>query len=642
MKLRILLIALVFSVLAASFHRADAQANVTENQTIYLHVNASTGSDSNPGSPTQPFKTISAAVTKALANNRAGIGTKVMIDPGVYREFVKIGSYKQTSAPITIQATTLGTVTIDGADVLTNWYRKSNDVYAFPWKDTVGGCPLPSGWYSGMPSIVQNNEMVFVNGKPMTQVTSFTQLRPGTFWVNTTYQELDIWPPTGTDMSTAKVEAAARRETLEVTNSKNMVFRGLILQHAASCLNQNGANVYSSSNILFDHVQVYWNNWGGLGVSNSDHYTIQNSTANYNGGVGLGAYQVKSALYQNNETDYNNWRGEMIGLYDFAQGGTKLMHAHGVTVNSHRSYNNAAQGLWFDTDNMNVTVANSLLVGNLVANLQLEANEGPVSVQNSSLCSGGMGLHLINTAHLTMTGNIFYNNGGVNTFQNGGFFLAGKPGGRAVTNWETGATSTIYTSDTDLENNIFTAVGNNQNAFNTYLSGYDWSQFINSLQSNKNYWYDGSQPMTFGIPAGKHVNFSSWKSLSGQDYNSIWQLASTYARGCGVPSPSYTDFHLQAHNAAAYVPAYYMSNGTVSIPLQVQSYSYGTVTLSIYGLPSGVTASFSPSALTSGKSTLTLKASSSAATQMVPITVFASSGSRVHSITLKVNIQPAS
>jgi hypothetical protein len=641
MKLRVFFIALVCCLLAVPFHYAEAQANVVENQNIYLHVNASSGADSNPGSPSQPFRTISAAVAKALANNRAGIGTKVLIDPGVYREFVKISPYNQTSAPITIQATTAGTVKIDGANVLTNWYRKTSNIYAYSWKDTVAGCPLPGGWYTGMPSIVQNNEMVFVNGTPMTQVSSVSQMRPGTFFVNSSYQELDVWPPTGTDMNTATVEAAARRETLEVDNGKNMVFRGIILQHAASCMNQNGANVYNSSNILFDNVQVYWNNWGGLGISGSNHYTVQNSTANYNGGVGLAAFEVKSALYQNNETDYNNWRGEMVGLYDFAQGGTKLMHAHGITVNSHRSYNNAAQGLWFDTDNTNVTVANSQLVGNTVAGLQLEANQGPVTVQNSSMCSSGMGVHLINTNDLTMTGNVFYNNGGQN-FQNGNFFLAGKAGGRVFTNFETGQTETTFTENTKLENNVLTAANSSQFVFNTYLSGSDWSKFINSLQSNNNYWYNTQQTSAYIVTLGKHVTFGGWRSVSGQDYNSSWAQASTYARGCGVPGPAYKDFHVQAHNAAAYVPAYYMSNGSVSIPLQVKSYGYGSVQLSVYGLPSGVSASFSPSTLTSGNSTLTLRASSSAAAQTVPITVFAASGSRVHTITLKVGIRPAS
>jgi hypothetical protein len=641
MKFRNFFVVLTISLLAMSFNRAFAQANVNENQTIYLHVDGESGSDSNPGSPTKPMKTIQAAVNKALANNRLGIGTKVMINAGVYREAVQISAYKHTSAPITIQATTLGgTAIIDGADVLTNWYKSSPTVYAFPWKDSVDGCALPNGWPSGMPPIIQRNEMVFVNGAPLTQVMSASQLRAGTFYANSSYEELNIYPPSGTDMNTAKVEVSARTQTLKVTNMTNLVFRGLVFRHAASCMNQNGANVYSSSNILFDQDQVNWNNWGGLGFSSSSNFTVQNSVASYNGGVGLGAYQVKSALYQNNETDYNNWRGDMIAFYDFAQGGVKIMHAHGVTVNQQRSYNNDAQGLHFDTDNMNVTINNTLLSGNLV-NLQLEASEGPVTVEDSSLCSGGIGLHLINTGHLTMTGNTFYNNGGVVSFLNGQFYLAGKAGGRIVTNWENGEQSNVYTSNTKLENNSFTAFGPNQYVFNTYESGQDWSEFIYSLQSSDNKWFNGTNSTAFGIPGGKHVSLSNWRSLSGQDQSSSWGLPSAASKGCWIPAAAYPDFHVYAHNTAAYQPVYYMANGTVAIPLQVKSFNFGTVQLSASGLPSGVSASFSPATLTSGKSTLTLTASKTAVSKTVPITVFAVSGSRVHTITFWVGVRPA-
>ena len=37
--------------------------------------------------------------------------------------------------------------------------------------------------------------MVFVNGSPLTQVLSFTDLRPGTFYFSDTYQLLHITPP---------------------------------------------------------------------------------------------------------------------------------------------------------------------------------------------------------------------------------------------------------------------------------------------------------------------------------------------------------------------------------------------------------------------------------------------------------------
>ena len=46
-----------------------AQANVNENQTTYVYVDATSGSDVNPGTLAKPLKTIQSAVTLAEANN---------------------------------------------------------------------------------------------------------------------------------------------------------------------------------------------------------------------------------------------------------------------------------------------------------------------------------------------------------------------------------------------------------------------------------------------------------------------------------------------------------------------------------------------------------------------------------------------
>lgn len=614
--------------------RAYAQSNINENQNTTLYVNGSAGSNSNSGAYGHPLKTIQAGVNKAISYAKSGIGTRLMISPGTYRESVTV-NYR-SKVPITVQATTTGASIIDGANVLTNWHKTTSTVYAYNWTDTVSGCSLPNNWYTGMPPIVLANEMLFVNGQPMTQVMSSSQLRPGTFYIYRAYNEVEVYPPSGTNMSTARVEVSARRSTLSVNGSSNIVFRGLGFQHAASCMNQTGVTVGSSSNILFDTDTANWNNWGALGVSSSSNVTVKNSTASYNGGSGLNGYEDVNTLWQNNESDYNNWRGSMVGLYDFAQGGTKLMRMHGATVTSQKSYNNASQGLWFDTDNMNIKISSAKLVGNLVGNLQLEASQGPFTVASSTFCLGG-GVQVINTGGLTMTGNTFYGNGG-KSFQNGQLFLAGKLGGRSVTNWQTGATTNVYTKNTNLNHNSFIGVGSNQYVFNTYLGGYDWSQYVDSLTSYSNHWFNGSNTSAFGIPGGKHTTFGGWKSMTGQDSSSVWASVSG---SCGIPGAAYPDFQVLARNAASYVSTYVMSGGQLTIPIDVRSFNYGKVNFSVWGLPSGVTASFSSGSLYSGSSKLTFKASSSAKYQTALITVFGTSGSRVHSITFKVGIRPS-
>lgn len=627
------------SVYAFTCNLAISQSTVTANQGTYIYVNGSSGSDSNPGTSTRPLKTIQAGVNKAVGDSKSGIATTVDIAPGVYRELVTIGG-KTSGSSMTVRAETPGTVYIDGSDVLTNWYKASSAVYAYTKSDTVGGCPLPSGWPGGLPPVVLKNQMVFVNGNSLTQVMSASQLVPGTFYA--TSQEVEVYPPSGTDMYTAQVEVAARRGTLTVTNSKDLAFYGINFQHAASCMNTNGANIYSSSNVLLNDVQANWNNWGGLGISSSSYVTVENSTLSYNGGVGFTGYRDQHGLFLNNQADYNDWRGEMIAFYDYAQGGFKFLNNRYITVNGQHSYNNQAEGLWFDTDNENVTVENSILVNNAADNLKLEANEGPITVSSNTSCTGGVGVLLMDSQGVALTNNYFFGNqnsvGNLQYDQNGQIFLAGNTGGRTYANFLTGATVTSENKNIKFSGNSFANMAAGQYLFNTYLSGYEWSDFLGSFQSEYNKWSNGPVTSAFRVPGGKTTTLGGWQSLTGQDGTSVSEVISK-AAACTAPAPAHPDFAVLAYNAVNYVSSYVMSNGKVTIPLQVKSFNYGTVSLRASGLPSGVSASFSPSSLVSGNSTLTLTASSSAVSQTVPITIYGTSGSRVHTITLWVAVR---
>ena len=367
--------------------RVYAQANVNENQTTYLYVDAQTGSDANLGTSALPLKTIQAAINKSNANNQKSIGTKVVINPGIYRETVNIsGSSKETTVPLTVEAASTGTAIIAASEVLAGWSPESGNpaIFSHGWTD-LPACAAPSGWPTNFAAVGLRTEMAFVNDIPLTQVMSYSDLHPGTFFVNNTYNVIHIYPPAGTNMATALVEASVRPQTLTVEGRSNVVLRGLVLRHAATCINQAGATITSSSNVLIDHVQALFNNWGGLGVSSTTNLTVQDSIASYNGGVGFMGNEDINSLYSFNESDYNNWRGAQAALYDWGMGGTKLMLMRNATVQDHFSYNNQAQGLWFDTDNKTITVTNATLSGNVMAALQLEANEGPITVSGSNL-----------------------------------------------------------------------------------------------------------------------------------------------------------------------------------------------------------------------------------------------------------------
>ncbi len=537
-------LALSAATLALSCESAHAQANVAESNANYIYVDAVHGQDSNPGTQSAPLRTVQAGLNRADTSfNHKGLGSRVEVLPGTYRESAYIGpSAGRTSAPITLEAVTPGTVTIAASDLYTGWTDEgSGIVFDHAWTNHFGACTLPAGWPSYMPPIVFRSEIVVVNGRPLTQVLDSSLLSPGTFLVDETNSLLRVAPPSGTDLSTATVEVATRHNTLTVSGRANFVLRGIGLRHAANCFNQESGLIWNSSNVLVDKVNASFNNWGGFGVGNSHEITVQNYIGSFNGGIGILFSHSKNVAFANSETDSNNWRGAAGAFYDWGMGGAKFWQQHGGTVSSFTSLNNAAQGLWFDTDNRDITVSHATLTGNRVANLQVELNYGPITMTNSVLCYGDIGVNLNSSRSFSLTNSKLFDNSGTGTSSANSqaqIYIAGPDRGRSFTDWETGEYHNITTSNISLTSNIIEDWSSpNQNAIGTYVNSATWSQFVTTLVSDGNQWFDPYKPAAFMVPGYKHESFSDWQSSTGLDGHSGWVPVTLGALGCMPPMP---------------------------------------------------------------------------------------------------------
>ncbi|HEY6273227.1 MAG TPA: hypothetical protein VIX19_14705 [Terriglobales bacterium] len=100
-----------------------SQASVNESlESAFIYVDAAKGSDSNPGTPARPLKALNAAASLAETNNQKNVGSRVVINPGTYREAVTLaGTARTTGSPITFEAATSGTVFVSGAQPYTGW-----------------------------------------------------------------------------------------------------------------------------------------------------------------------------------------------------------------------------------------------------------------------------------------------------------------------------------------------------------------------------------------------------------------------------------------------------------------------------------------------------------------------------------------
>ena len=90
---------------------------------------------------------------------------------------------------------------------------------------------------------------------------------------------------------------------------------------------------------------------------------------------------MKNANFQSNTTNGNNYRGKWGGYNGWwDRGGQKHMWIHAATFNYQYSDGNYCQGLWWDTDNMNVLITNATSTNNQCSGFFFEASSGPITV----------------------------------------------------------------------------------------------------------------------------------------------------------------------------------------------------------------------------------------------------------------------
>jgi hypothetical protein len=637
-----------FNPAAAPSSSQGPGANVNEGlETAFLWVDANSGSDTNPGTQAQPLKTIGAAVSIAMTNNTHSVGTQINVNPGTYRESITMSSSSKTTAyPITIQATTAGKAIVSGAVVQSGWttYGSNPSIYTSTWTNNWGLCAQLSSCLF-QPDIMMRREMIIVNGTPLTQVLSQSQMQAGTFYVDQAGNLAYIWPAAGTNINTATVEVATLPSLLNIYAMQGVVIRGMVFQYANSC-HANAAVFVTSTNTLIDNDTFQWNNGQGLAFNSpATNFTVQYTLALHNGDSGFQESQTKYGLWQTNVTSYNNWRGAQGAYYYCNVAGLHAWEAHNDVNNNLNTSFNQTYGAHWDTDGNTITNSTWTVVGNLLSGLFVEKAEGPVSFDSTNVCNQTSnvalgGLQLRNSTYLSLTNNVFNNNA------RGSIFMTGQPGGLSVTNWETGQNYNLVSSYLTMTGNTIVGSDATQQVFyNNYLGGSDWTSFQTTLTSNNNTWWNPAATAAFTIPYPANATVGDlpmWQSATGQGSNSTFSAPGGNAtNGCAVV-PSGNDFWFTSDNGSLNTDP----SGQATFNLTMTPLNFtGSANLVLDGVSEvkGLSATLTPTTIApSGTSVLAISAAKGTAPGTYPITVLATSGNTTHTATMSLTVPTSS
>lgn len=391
--------------------------------------NSVDGNDANDGrSETQPVRTINNALAKVAS------GGTIVMRGGEYRDW-NVGSNQQVTfqgKSFTIQAYPHESPWFNGSDIVSDgWASDGSGLWQRTW-DTPNFC---GGQYytavSGMPpfspnlpdtmntacvyqdsvkgnsNVAGDPQMVFINDRKLSQVTSKTQVASNTFYYDWANKKIYI----STNPAGNKVELAKRPQAF-MLNKGNYGIKGVGFKRYASGAYPEG-NYWTSANVILANEaqsitvenSVFSNNAGNTLIFSypTNNSRVTKSIFANNGGVGFASNGsarsggTRNDLIIENST-FNANNQENFDLNCVAACGTaanaKLTNMTGFIVNNNVFENTVgrAPGFWCDVNCTDGVIVNNLVRNNGDRGIFYEISSKGIIASNLVVNNGAEGI----------------------------------------------------------------------------------------------------------------------------------------------------------------------------------------------------------------------------------------------------------
>ena len=488
-----------------------------------LHVDVASTvvkSDDADGSVERPFVSLAKAVERARENNFKGVGTRIVLHPGTYRESVDIQwpAKQRKDVPLIIEASEPGKAIVSGSDLWSDGWQatETKGVFQHAWPYKWGLRPNHWEQYLAIKPIALRSELVFADGEFLKQALTPEDLAEGYFCVVEEKQQLLVWLPRNADPAQARMEISVRMPVLRMTGMNQVVLRGLIFQHVRGAVVDGGAAAFGNCrHVLIENCQFLWNGSVGCSIGMCEYITHLNCVANYNGLAGLTAWKVDHLLYDGNTTSYNNWRGALVGFYGWAAGAIKHLIVRHAVYRNHVSVGNQCHSFWFDSGCKDILIDGADFSDGRTDGIFLEANVGPIIIRNSRIYNhrNGPGIECDSTANVILENSILYGNKIQINVRPGKERWSPAPGSTRENLIKEFSRMENWT----LRSNVIVCASAEQRLFN----GHAWDFFLDTLSSDRNLWYRPGDGEPFTL-SGVDISFEEWLAITGQDLSSTF------------------------------------------------------------------------------------------------------------------------
>ena len=352
-------------------------------------VVATWGSDSNPGTITEPLATVAHAISRVSPGRR----TTIVVRGGLYREGnLRIPSNKQ----VRIVGFPYEVPVFNGATPVTQW-TPSGSLVSAPYQPqpvTDGsGIPFSTGTLGLNPPYVGRfPDQVWVGDAMLRQVLNRSEVRNGTFWVDRTAQRVFV---TAADAQSATVEVSALDQFIRISGAGSSL-EGLRIMRFSNSADDYGVIFVDPSGhgTTMRHIEVLDAAFQAIQFSGDEDSkiivrgaTLEHVTIDRPNWMGVSATLVDDLTMRWMRITRNDPHDEFYRLPQ--SGALKTSRTRNVVVADSLIADNNGDGLWFDQSSANVTIIGNRIVGNTGWGVFFELSDGLLMADNYVRSQGG-------------------------------------------------------------------------------------------------------------------------------------------------------------------------------------------------------------------------------------------------------------
>ncbi|MEZ4701493.1 MAG: right-handed parallel beta-helix repeat-containing protein [Rhodothermales bacterium] len=360
---------------------------LTANGGVIHYVDASKGSNSNPGTENAPWATIKFAAQQSSIKP----GDAIVVRAGTYYGEIIPARGGTAGKRIAYVAYPGEEVVVSGAIRLTEtWTSDGGSVWKMNW-------PHPKMWVRRVHDGVDHDDdarrrdVLIADGVMLQAVYTRNAVREGTFFLQGSPENpstMYAWLPNGKNPNNARMETSLSNHLFNPSgNETNCSFGdvkgyfhviGFTFRHTANEAFM-GAVCAGSEGSLLENITAEWTNGAGFLISGKNH-VVRGVRAYYNGMSGIRGDVCDRCTLEYSESKYNNWKG-----YNpfWESGGGKWLFTTNSTFRHLDFSDNEGPGLWLDTQNADNVIELSRFDNNYGVNLFIELLSNRTVIRNN-------------------------------------------------------------------------------------------------------------------------------------------------------------------------------------------------------------------------------------------------------------------